>query len=100
MGSADFHRVREIFTNAREVPEAGRAAFVERECGADQGLRREIEGLLAAEGPLGSEAIRINAADALKTIPDSRADPRSERIGPYRILGLLGEGGFGIVYLA
>jgi serine/threonine protein kinase/tetratricopeptide (TPR) repeat protein len=95
MNRVDHDRVTELFLAARKLPRSDRGAFLEQQCGSDDALRREIEALLthddADDGFLEKPAIET-AAVASRSIP--------ERIGAYRVIRLLGEGGMGVVYLA
>src|SRR5262249_7113014 len=53
--STDPKRVKEIFLEAAELPdEAARAAFLDRACGGDAGLRARVEALLRSHDPAGS----------------------------------------------
>jgi len=49
MDSERWHRVEELFQRALELDESLRVQFVERSCGDDAVLRREVESLLAQE---------------------------------------------------
>lgn len=100
-------RVETIFFNAleKQSPEE-RAAYLEQACGADSELRRHVEDLIRAQPKLG-EFLQGHAADALAavditTVADVAAPPEQagSRIGPYTLIETIGEGGFGIVYLA
>ncbi|MBI2927181.1 MAG: serine/threonine protein kinase [Verrucomicrobia bacterium] len=77
---------------ARRSPEE-REAYLAAACGGDAALRRRVEALLEAD---------IEAGNFLK--PPSDDPPASEGpgtvIGHYKLLQLLGEGGFGRVYMA
>jgi hypothetical protein len=43
-----------VFTEAIKVPLRDRASFLEKSCGSDEELRREVEALLRAHDRLGS----------------------------------------------
>ena len=99
----DLERRRRIddLCDAALDREAGeRAAFVAAACGPDEGLRREVEALLAhaprAEGflttPLGALAAQVLA--------DSPPSLVGRKLGSCEILSLLGAGGMGEVYRA
>src|SRR5262249_16739145 len=76
--------VTDLFHRALDQPDASRAAWLDRECGANAQLRTEVESLLAAH------------ADAHPVL----GHPMPVTIGPYRILRAVGAGGMGVVYLA
>lgn len=90
----------DIFHRAVQRPENRRAAYLNEACQDDAGLRSEIESLLAAHG----EADKLPDADAF--IADLPIDDElavasaGQRIGPYRILREVGQGGMGVVYEA
>jgi len=82
-------RVRRIFSDALDRPTAVRDSFLADACGTDAALRSEVESLLA------HHVIEIGGSL-------DRHGPMQcgDFIGPYKVLSTLGEGGFGIVYLA
>ena len=91
----------EIFSSALELhDDAERAAYLERACGSDVLLRQRIGALLAASdatrGVLDVPPSDLGTAPVLKPIAESVGS----QIGPYRLLQAIGEGGFGVVYLA
>src|SRR5262249_30587775 len=87
-----------IFAQAREVPVADRTAFLDRACGCNSQLRAEIESLLRADGQTGD---LLDLPDAHGPTPDSAGlAPGAVFAGRYKLLEQIGEGGFGVVYLA
>jgi serine/threonine protein kinase/tetratricopeptide (TPR) repeat protein len=94
-------RANELFLKAREIssPEE-RRAFLDRECGGDAELRAGVESLLRA-GTLAGDFLE---APALAHLTPSPAPHPSDRpgavVGPYKLLEQIGEGGFGVVFMA
>ena len=83
-------RESEIERNCRAAldrPPEARAEVLAEECGGNESMRREVEGLLAFEA----------AAERFMEAPVSTVPTQ---LGPYEIRSILGVGGMGEVYRA
>src|SRR5258705_4229875 len=103
----------EIFKAALALPSAAeRAAYIERSCSGDESLRKRIEALLAAvgleyaeesggrrrrDGPT-SDGPTASSPEGTVVMP--AIEKPGDRIGRYKILQQIGEGGCGVVYMA
>jgi serine/threonine protein kinase len=88
-----------IFSTARTLPEASRAAFVVSQCGGDRMLETEALALLRADERSG-DFMERPALERLASVwprAGSSLAP-GERVGAYTIIDLLGAGGAGEVW--
>ena len=103
MQSMGLERAKAIFSEALEKTDSERQAFLDEACGKDTQLRAEVEAFLSAARRAGDflASPTENAAATTMNRPESaiREDPGT-RIGPYKLLQLIGEGGFGSVFMA
>ena len=93
--------LKSIFGNALEIRSpAQRQAYLERACAGNAGLRAEVEALLEASAGA-PHFLEPLAGSPVVTVDEP---PVLERpgtvIGSYKLLEQIGEGGFGVVFMA
>jgi serine/threonine protein kinase/Flp pilus assembly protein TadD len=89
-----------VFFAALEKGSPGqRAAYLDEACAHDSDLRRRVEKMLAAQAQAGS-FLEQPAAVPAATIDEPISERPGTVIGPYKLLEQIGEGGFGVVFMA
>ena len=95
-------QIERIYHSALELAENDRPVFLQKACAGDQGMRREVESLLAnqkqAKSFIESPALAVAAQG--QHAQDHAHSWAGRQMGSYKILSLLGMGGMGEVYLA
>jgi WD40 repeat protein/serine/threonine protein kinase len=106
---AEPRYLKEVFLAALAVGPDERASWLDEACGQDADLRRHVELMLAAHDTPQSLLDRPARAAIRPELPSFGAaatidEPIAERpgivIGPYKLLEQIGEGGFGVVFMA
>jgi non-specific serine/threonine protein kinase/serine/threonine-protein kinase len=100
-----FGRLREIVLTAAALPREERPVYLDRACrSGDKLLRSDAESLLGHTADVPDLARTAGLEEMVDTLRRSAASSATrripERIGSYRVLGILGEGGMGTVYRA
>ena len=120
MPDSNHERLRRIFDTVMDSSRAERAGLLERECAGDAALRERVEAMIAAaeddrflgsptadvhpssmqEGHTVDTPARASAPRHLRLDAVELGEKPGSRIGPYKLLQLIGEGGFGSVFMA
>ena len=98
--SATPGRARDVFVAAVKLDPDRRDAYLAEACGGDDALRGRVRELLAAHDAAGNFLVCPALGATAPFVGDAEAALPGATVGPYKLLELIGEGGFGIVYLA
>ncbi|HKV64900.1 MAG TPA: serine/threonine-protein kinase, partial [Rhodanobacteraceae bacterium] len=92
--------LRDLFEEALKLPPVARARLLSEVC-AEQGVRIELERMLAADAADGEWLAAGDAASAAQVIGEADTVeplPAGSHIGPFEVLEVLGEGGSSTVF--
>jgi serine/threonine protein kinase/WD40 repeat protein len=91
---------RDIFIAAlQKESHADRRAYLDEVCGRDESLRRGVEALLDVHERAGS-FLEVPSPNLVDTVDVAFFEGPGAVIGPYKLLEQIGEGGFGVVFMA
>jgi tetratricopeptide (TPR) repeat protein/tRNA A-37 threonylcarbamoyl transferase component Bud32 len=100
MTAERWRQIEILFAQALDCPASERPLFLDQACAGDHELRRELESLLACDDP-GQRLVEIPTVARAGAAANhlSGSEMAGRRIGPYRLIQLIGHGGMGAVYL-
>lgn len=96
----DHEKVKEIFSEAIELPLEKQADFLISACWDDENLLREVESLLKARRKSKHFLEDVSAPNVLHDSINKNDQLIGQKIDKYRIISELGRGGMGVVFLA
>jgi serine/threonine protein kinase len=100
-----------VFNAALQLPAGQRAAYLDAACAGENALRLKIEALLRVHDEVGTflenptqeagpSAVEKPGSSGTLRISAPPIEQTGERIGRYKLLQQIGEGGCGVVYMA
>src|SRR5580765_5790373 len=88
-----------VFAAALELPAEDRGAYLARECGDDHALKARVEALLRADSEAGN-FMEQPPGDFPAANSNVIGEKPGDHIGRYNLIEQIGEGGYGVVFMA
>jgi WD40 repeat protein/serine/threonine protein kinase len=98
--SEPYQREVVVFEAALQLPPGQREGYLEQACGGDAELLQRLRTLLIVNEGSTDFMAGSPAAARTEAIPVPLSEGPGDRIGPYKLLQVIGEGGCGVVYMA
>lgn len=95
---ARWQQIRSVFEQVADIQGAERAVYLDRCCGDDSDLRSSVQSLLERDGSQDDPLLHAVGAAAESLLEDHRDRLLGTRVGPYRVVSILGHGGMSVVY--
>ena len=95
---ARWHQIKSVFEQVADMEGSARVAHLDQCCGDDSELRSSVQSLLAVDGSKVDPLLHAVGAAAESLLEDHRDRLLGTRVGPYRVVSILGHGGMSVVY--
>jgi serine/threonine protein kinase len=95
---ARWQQIQTVFEQLADVVGAERDARLHRFCGADSELRESVQSLLTLDSNRNDPILEAVGAAAESLLEDHRDRLIGTKMGPYRVVSILGHGGMSTVY--
>src|SRR6202795_3354892 len=95
---ARWQQIQDLFDQLADVEVAERAAHLEKSCANDAELRLSVTSLLDFDRRREDPLLNAIGAAAESLLEDHRDRLIGTRVGPYRVVSILGHGGMSTVY--
>ncbi|HEY2676817.1 MAG TPA: serine/threonine-protein kinase [Steroidobacteraceae bacterium] len=97
---ARWQKIQSLFEELVDLDGVERVAHLDKACGDDSDLRVSVQSLLSFDGARTDPLLNAIGAAAESLLEDHRDRLIGSRVGPYRIVSILGHGGMSTVYRA
>ena len=94
MRTERWRRLEQLYDAAAELAPADRARFLDEHCQGDDDLRRDVIAMFAEAGSGFTNLVE----DAAAAVAGDQDTWSGRKVGPYRIVRMIGQGGMGAVY--
>jgi serine/threonine protein kinase len=95
---ARWQQIKSVFEQVADMAGAEQLAQLDKCCGDDSDLRLSVQSLLESDGSKRDPLLHAVGAAAESLLEDHRDRLLGTRVGPYRIVSILGHGGMSVVY--
>jgi len=93
-----WQQIQTLFEQLVDLEGAARVAHLDKSCGNDSDLRISVQSLLTLDAAGEDPLLNAVGAAAESLLDDHRDRLIGTRVGPYRIVSILGHGGMSTVY--
>ncbi|HEY0745217.1 MAG TPA: tetratricopeptide repeat protein [Steroidobacteraceae bacterium] len=95
---ARWQQIQSLFEQLADLDAPARAAHLDKSCEGDAELRVSVQSLLTLDGAPEDALLNAVGAAAESLLDDHRDRLIGTRVGPYRVVSILGHGGMSTVY--